>query len=297
MTLTFDKQVAIVTGAGTGLGRSHAFALASRGARVLVNDYGKSANENGLSEDLQETLELIQKAGFDAQPFMADVSQFTEVESMVNTVMDTWGRVDILVNNAGILRDKSFSKMCLDDFRRVIDVHLMGSVNCCKAVWDIMRNQRYGRIVMTASSSGLYGNFGQANYGAAKMALIGLMNTLALEGDKYNIRVNTLAPAAATNMTAAVIDDSIKKLLTTSSVSEALVSLCHRNASSKTILCAGAGTYSCSQMLDTEGMHFSEADQRAENILAHWDEISSLQNAKTPADGNAHIKKMVDKAL
>lgn len=193
MTIRLNDQVAIVTGAGGGLGRCHALALAARGAKVVVNDLG--------AEPAEAVAEEIRAAGGEAISQACSVSDYDAVEAMVSKVMDQWGRVDILVNNAGILRDKTFAKMELDDFKTVLDVHLMGSVNCTKAVWEIMRNQQYGRIVMTTSSSGLFGNFGQSNYGAAKLALVGLMQTLSLEGHKYNIRVNSLAPTAATQMT------------------------------------------------------------------------------------------------
>ena len=203
MSIRFDDQVAIVTGAGNGLGRSHALALAERGAKVVVNDLGGSVDgSGGSSAASQEVVAMIEASGGQAMAHGANVANYDEVEDMVAQALDKWGRVDILINNAGILRDKSFAKMSMDDFRLVMDVHLMGSVHCSKAVWETMREQAYGRILMTTSSSGLYGNFGQTNYGAAKMAVVGLMNTLALEGAKYNIKVNALAPSAATRMTA-----------------------------------------------------------------------------------------------
>ena len=198
MSIRLDGQVAIVTGAGQGLGRSHALALAERGARVVVNDLG---DERGRSANAEAVVAEIQAAGGEAMAHGANVANFEQVEDMVKQAMDAWGRVDILINNAGILRDKTFLKMSIEDFRLVIDVHLMGTAHCTKAVWEIMREQDYGRIVFTTSSSGLYGNFGQANYGAAKMAMVGLMNTLHLEGAKNNIHVNCLAPAAGTAMT------------------------------------------------------------------------------------------------
>ncbi|MDH5500635.1 MAG: SDR family NAD(P)-dependent oxidoreductase, partial [Gammaproteobacteria bacterium] len=191
MNIRMDGQVAIVTGAGRGLGRCHALALAERGARVVVNDL---ADASGKSQNAEDVVAEIVAAGGDALANGANVADYAQVQAMVRQAMDKWGRVDILVNNAGILRDKSFVKMSMEDFRLVIDVHLIGSANCTKAVWEIMREQKYGRIIFTSSSTGLYGNFGQANYGAAKMAMVGLMNTLHLEGEKYDIRVNCLAP-------------------------------------------------------------------------------------------------------
>ena len=180
MTMRFDGRVAIVTGAGGGLGRQHALALAARGARVVVNDLGGTVDGNGgTPKAAQAVVDEIRAAGGEAIANGASVTDAPAVQAMVEQALAAWGRVDILVNNAGILRDKSFGKMTLDDFRLVVDVHLMGAVNCTKAVWETMRAQNYGRIVMTTSSSGLYGNFGQANYGAAKMALVGLMQTLS----------------------------------------------------------------------------------------------------------------------
>jgi NAD(P)-dependent dehydrogenase (short-subunit alcohol dehydrogenase family) len=198
MSIRLDGQVAIVTGAGQGLGRTHALALAERGAKIVVNDLGDAS---GVSANAAAVVAEIESAGGEAIAHGANVANFEQVEDMVAKTMEKWGRVDILVNNAGILRDKTFHKMSMEDFRLVIDVHLMGSANCSKAVWEIMREQKYGRIVFTSSSSGLYGNFGQANYGAAKMAMLGFMNTLHLEGAKYDIRVNCLAPTAGTAMT------------------------------------------------------------------------------------------------
>ena len=199
MPLRFDNRVAIVTGAGGGLGREHALALAARGAKVVVNDLGGARDGSGGSSSAAEAVVAeIKAAGGEALANGASVTEADAVQTMIDQALDRWGRIDILVNNAGVLRDKSFAKMTLEDFRFVVDVHLMGAVNCTKAVWESMRERNYGRIVMTTSSSGLYGNFGQSNYGAAKMALVGLMQTLAIEGAKNDIRVNCLAPTAHT---------------------------------------------------------------------------------------------------
>ncbi|MDH4049881.1 MAG: SDR family NAD(P)-dependent oxidoreductase, partial [Gammaproteobacteria bacterium] len=222
MNIRMDGQVAIVTGAGRGLGRCHALALAERGARVVVNDL---ADASGKSQNAEDVVAEIVAAGGDALANGANVADYAQVQAMVRQAMDKWGRVDILVNNAGILRDKSFVKMSMEDFRLVIDVHLIGSANCTKAVWEIMREQKYGRIIFTSSSTGLYGNFGQANYGAAKMAMVGLMNTLHLEGEKYDIRVNCLAPAAGTAMTDGLMPPKVFELLAPESVSHGVVFL------------------------------------------------------------------------
>src|SRR5574337_355571 len=208
--INLQGRVAIVTGAGGGLGREHALALARRGARVLVNDLGGSVHGDGASTSAaQAVVDEIRAAGGEAVANGASVTDFAAVQAMVQQAVDTWGRVDVLVNNAGILRDKTFAKMDLADFRLVVDVHLMGAVHCTKAVWPVMQARKYGRIVMTTSSTGLYGNFGQSNYGAAKMALVGLMQTLALEGAKHDIRVNCLAPTAATRMTQGLLPQSV----------------------------------------------------------------------------------------
>ena len=231
MTIRFDGKVAIVTGAGAGLGRSHALALAARGAKVVVNDFGGARDgTGGSSEAALAVVDEIQKAGGVAIANGANVADFEQVQAMVKQTMDAFGRVDILVNNAGILRDKTFSKLDMTDIKAVIDVHLMGSIHCTKAVWDIMREQNYGRIVMTTSASGMYGNFGQSNYAAAKMALVGLMNALTPEGRKNNVRVNTVAPVAATRMTADVLPEEMLKRIQPDRVTPAVLYLCSEEA-------------------------------------------------------------------
>ena len=276
MSIRFDGRVAIVTGAGAGLGRTHALGLAARGAKVLVNDLGGARDGTGRSSAAaQQVVEEIRAAGGEAIANGANVADFAEVEAMVKQAMDTWGRVDILVNNAGILRDKSFSKMELEDFRAVIDVHLFGTVHCTKAVWEIMRSQQYGRIVMTTSSSGLYGNFGQSNYGAAKMAVVGLMNTLVLEGEKYGIRVNALAPAAGTRMTEGLMDPKVFDLLTPEAVTAGLLVLCAEDSPNRTILAAGAGGYASVHTYETPGIHLVPEQQSPENVLAGLEQINT----------------------
>jgi len=292
MSINFEGQVAIVTGAGNGLGRSHALALAARGAKVVVNDLGGARDGTGASSDAaMEVVGLIEASGGQAFAHGANVAKFDEVEDMVKQAMDKWGRVDILINNAGILRDKSFSKMDLADFRLVIDVHLMGSVNCTKAVWDIMREQNYGRIVMTTSSSGMYGNFGQTNYGAAKMAVLGFMNTLVLEGGKNNIHVNALAPTAGTRMTEDLLPPAMLELMTAEAVTAGAIVLCDKKAPTRTILCAGAGGYATASMYETDGIFMPDA------IVARWDELSDDSNQKALESGGKQTEKFVMKAM
>ena len=298
MSVRFDNQVAIVTGAGNGLGRSHALALAARGAKVVVNDFGGSRDGSGGSTAAADAVvQHIKDNGGEAIANPANVADINDVEAMVQQAMDTWGRVDILINNAGILRDKTFAKMDLNDFDVVMDVHLKGSVNCTKAVWDIMREQQYGRIVMTTSSSGLYGNFGQSNYGAAKMAVVGFMNTLVLEGAKYNININALAPAAATRMTDDLgITEADLALMTPEAVTAGLLTLCHKEAPNKTILCAGAGGYAATRIYETDGIYLPPKEQTPEAIIARWDEVTSPQRQSLVATGVEQSGKFLAKA-
>ena len=270
MSIRLDGQVAIVTGAGQGLGRCHALALAERGAKVLVNDLG---DDNGQSANAAAVVAEIKAAGGNAMAHGANVANFEQVEDMVKQAMDAWGRVDILINNAGILRDKTFAKMPLDDFQLVIEVHLMGTANCTKAVWEIMREQNYGRIVFTSSSSGLYGNFGQSNYGAAKMAMLGLMNTLHLEGAKNNIRVNCLAPTAGTAMTEGLLPEPVFKLLSPEAVSPAVVFLAGPDAPSRKVLGAGGGSFAVYKGFETIGVNLLPDNVTPEGIAAAWSSI------------------------
>ena len=294
MTIRFDGQVAIVTGAGNGLGRAHALALAKRGARVVVNDLGGAADGTGASSAAaRDVVAMIEAAGGEAIANGANVAKFDEVQAMADQAMAQWGRIDILVNNAGILRDKSFSKMELKDFSLVSNVHLMGSVNCTKAVWDIMRAQQYARIVMTTSSSGMYGNFGQSNYGAAKMAVLGLMNTLVIEGEKSNIRINALGPGAATRMTEDLLQEEVKQLLTVEPVAEAMIALCHAQAPNHCILNAQAGSYSVSRLVETQGVWLPKDLQTAEDIQENWDRIADHAGEQAMKNGGEHVMKMV----
>ncbi len=297
MSIRYDGKVAIVTGAGQGLGRSHAIELAKRGAKVVVNDLGGAKDGTGGSSDAARAVVAeIEALGGEALANGANVANQTEVEAMVKQAMEAWGRVDILVNNAGILRDKSFAKGSLEDFQLVVDVHLMGTVNCTKACWDIMREQGYGRVVVTTSSSGLYGNFGQTNYGSAKMGVIGLMNTLVQEGAKYDIRVNALAPTAGTRMTEGLIPEKAFDLLTPETVTPAVLYLVSEDAPNRTILCAGAGAYAVAKIVETDGVWLNPQEQTPEGIAAHWAEITSPEGEKAPQAGFEQTIKFTAKA-
>ena len=299
MSIRFDGKVAVVTGAGGGLGRQHALALAARGAKVVVNDFGLAPTGAGDTElsAADVVVNEIRAAGGTAIANHASVTDEAAVSAMVAAAMDAWGRIDILVNNAGILRDKSFSKMELSDFRLVLDVHLMGAAICTKAVWDIMRAQKYGRIVMTTSSSGLYGNFGQANYGAAKMALVGLMQTLSIEGAKDNIRVNCLAPTAATRMTEGLLSPEVLAVLTPESVTPGLLHLVSEDAPTRAILCAGAGTFERAYITLTGGVHVGTGPDAAELVASEFAAISDRADEIVPENGGAQGRNEVAKAL
>ncbi len=279
MTIDLTNRVAIVTGGGGGLGRSHALALAGHGARVVVNDMSAAGAEAVAAE--------IDAAGGQAVPCVCSVTDRAAVEAMVADTVARWGSIDILVNNAGILRDKTFAKMDLDDFALVIDVHLMGSVNVTKAAWPHMREQGYGRIIFTTSSSGLYGNFGQSNYAAAKMALVGLMQTLALEGEKSGIRVNCLAPSAATRMTEGLYSEDDLKGLSTDLVSPGVVALAAEDAPTRVMLLAGAGAFEQAHITMTRGIYIGDAPDAAEQIQAQWARVGDRADEQIPASGFA----------
>ena len=287
MSIRFEGRVAIVTGAGGGLGREHALALAARGAKVVVNDLAAA----------DAVVEQIRAAGGQAIASAASVTDFDAVQAMVAQAVEAWGRVDILVNNAGILRDKTFAKMDMADFRLVMDVHLMGAVHCCKAVWDLMRTQQYGRIVMTTSSSGLYGNFGQSNYSAAKMALVGLMQTLAIEGEKYGIRVNSLAPTAHTQMTAGLMPEAMLQALRPEAVTPGMLHLVSEDAPTRAILCAGAGTFERAYVTMTKGVHLGAGPDIAEQVAQQFDAISDRTTGEiVPAVGAAQTQNELEMA-
>ena len=297
MSIRFDDQVVIVTGAGNGLGRCHALEFARRGARVLVNDLGGARDGSGASSDAaNEVVALIKGDGGDALANGANVADAAQVQSMVDQVMDRWGRVDVLVNNAGILRDKTFAKMELDDFQLVLDVHLRGSVNCTKAVWGIMKEREYGRIVMTSSSSGIYGNFGQTNYGAAKMGLVGFMNSLALEGQKYGIHVNSLSPVAATRMTEDLMTEDVLKLLQPEFVTPAVIFMASADAPTRQIIAAGAGVFAKVVIQETPGVFLPEDIRDADHVAAAWQKIADTDGQRELLAGGEQTMKFVAKA-
>ena len=298
MGIDFKGRVAIVTGAGGGLGKQHALALAARGAKVVVNDLGGDVHGVGGSVSAaQVVVDEIRAAGGEAIANGASVTDFEAVKNMVQQAMDTWGRVDILVNNAGILRDKSFAKMELADFKLVMDVHVMGAVHCTKAVWPIMQAQQYGRIVMTTSSSGLYGNFGQANYGAAKMALAGLMQTLSIEGEKYGIRVNCLAPTAATRMTEGLMPQAVLDALQPQAVTPAMLVMASEDAPNRTILCAGAGSFEAAHITLTQGVHLGLTPDTPERLVAALAQVCDGTGQLVPKAGSEQGSLEVAKAM
>jgi NAD(P)-dependent dehydrogenase (short-subunit alcohol dehydrogenase family) len=290
MTIQFHGRVAVVTGAGSGLGRSHALGLATRGAKVGVNDLGRDGvpSANALS-----VVEEIRAGGGTAMADAADVADFEQVSAMAARAEKEWGRVDILVNNAGVLRDKTFAKRDMTDFEFVLRVHLMGSANCTRAVWGAMRERNYGRIVLTSSASGIYGHFGQANYGAAKAAMIGLMNVLHLEGAKNDIRVNVLAPTARTGMTEGLLSPVAAELMTPESVTPGVLFLVSEDAPSRVILGAGAGVFAVTHIGETPGVYLDENARTPETIPARFAEISNAKTAEPLKDAFAQTYKFV----
>ncbi len=297
MTIRFDGRVAIVTGAGNGLGRAHALGLARLGAKVVVNDFGGARDGSGGSMTAAEAVvEEIRKAGGEAMADGADVSDFDQVTAMVAKATETWGAVDIMCANAGILRDKSFAKMEVADFAKVLNVHLTGTFYCCKAVWEGMRARNYGRIVLTTSSSGLYGNFGQANYGAAKAGMVGLMNVLAEEGRKTDIRVNIISPTAATRMTEELLPQQVLDLMRPEAITPAVLFLLGENAPTRTIMGAGAGSFAVVRIIESEGVNLPRDQWTPDAIAARFDEIADMSKARALDGAFQQTQKYVEQA-
>ena len=294
--IRFDGKVAIVTGAGGGLGRQHALELARRGAKVVVNDLGGSVDGSGGSSAAADAVVAeIKAAGGEAISNGSSVTDDAGVARMVKDAMDAWGRIDILIANAGILRDKSFSQMEINDFELVVNVHLMGTVKPVKAVWEIMREQNYGRIVVTTSSSGMYGNFGQSNYGAAKLGIIGFMNTIKLEGQKNNIHINAISPVAATRMTENLMPAEVLEKLKPEYVTPGVVYLASEEAPTGAILTAGAGAFAMSRIYETEGVYLGEGGLSVEEVRDNWSKISDPEGQQAYVNGGEQSGKFFRK--
>ena len=295
MSIEFNDKVAIVTGAGGGIGKEHALELAKRGAKVVVNDLGGSVDGSGASDAANEVVELIKSEGGEAISNGASVTDLDAVKAMVNETIGEWGRIDILVNNAGILRDKSFHKVTLEDFNLVMDVHFQGSLNCTHTIYPIMREQEYGRIIFTSSASGVYGNFGQTNYGSAKMAMIGLMNTLKLEGQNKNIFTNSITPVAYTRMTEGLIPEDFGKNLSSEFITPAVIYLASEEAPNGVTIAAGAGVFSRILIHETMGVSLGMGeDMTPENIHANWDKISDMTEARALQNGGEQTLKFFE---
>ncbi|WP_336980421.1 SDR family NAD(P)-dependent oxidoreductase [Altererythrobacter fulvus] len=293
MSISFEGRVAIVTGAGGGLGRAYALELARRGAKVVVNDLGGARDGTGHSDAALKVVEEIQTAGGEAMSNGASVTEYEQMAEMVAKAKEKWGGVHVLINNAGVLRDKSFSKMEPEDFEFVVKVHLFGSAYATKACWELMREQNYGRVMMTASSSGLFGNFGQANYGAAKLGLAGLAKTLHLEGAKYNIRVNTLAPLAATRMTEDIIPEQIFPMFAPENVVPAALYLVSEDAPNNVIVGAGAGGYHSAWVTMNTPVILPEGERSVEGFAAHWEQISNREGDFVPVSGMEQTQRVL----
>ncbi len=297
MAIDFSGKAAIVTGAGGGLGRAHALELARRGAKLVVNDLGGSVDgAGGSSAAAEKVVAEIKEMGGEAIANGSSVTDDKGVSKMVKDAMDAFGRVDILINNAGVLRDKSFAKIEMSDFSFVVDVHLMGTVKPTKAVWPIMKESGYGRILVTTSSTGLYGNFGQTNYGAAKLGVVGLMHTLRLEGAKDDIRVNALAPVAYTRMTSGLMPAEAEGFLQPEKISPGVMHLVSEDAPSGVILSAGAGVFAVARLLESEGVYLGE-EPSAESVAEHWGKISDMSGAKPYEMGGAQSQKVIGMAM
>ena len=297
MSISFEGRVAIVTGAGGGLGRAHALELARRGAKVVVNDFGGARDgTGGSSAAALAVVDEIRAAGGEALADGGNVTSATDMEAMAAAALKAFGRIDILVNNAGILRDRTFAKMDMADFAAVVAVHLLGSANATKAVWETMRAQKYGRVLMTSSTSGVYGNFGQSNYGAAKAGLIGLMNVLHFEGEKHDIRVNAVLPTAATRMTGDMMDPETLAHLAPENVTPAALYLVSEAAPSRTALLAGAGTVARMAIVETEGVFLPRGNRTPEAVAAAFSDLARLDSVIETGAGLAHVDRIIARA-
>ncbi len=296
MSIRFDDKVAIVTGAGGGLGREYALELARRGAKVVVNDLGGDRTGAGASDAALQVVEEIKAAGGQAMANGASVTDYDQMVEMVAKAKEAWGGVHVLINNAGVLRDKSFAKMDPVDFAFVVQVHLLGSAYATKAVWDTMREQNYGRILMTASSTGLYGNFGQTNYGAAKLGLAGFTKSLYLEGAKNNIKVNTLAPVAGTRMTQELFSEQLFEAFSPDRVVPAALYLVSEDAPTNQIVGAGAGVFQAAYVTLTPGVRLQGDELTPEGIAAHWGVITDRTGEIVP-DSGAGQSMLIGKKL
>lgn len=283
-----SNKVAVITGAAVGLGRATAIRMAEEGASVAVLDI--------LDAEGLELIEMLRERDLPVAWWRCDVSSETEVQQTMADIVEHFGRIDILVNNAGILRDKSFAKMEMSDWDKVIAVHLTGSAICTRAVWPVMREQGYGRVIMTTSTSGLYGNFGQTNYGAAKMGVAGMMNTLCLEGEKYDIKINCVAPTAATRMTEDLMPKEVLALLEPSEITPAVLFLASDQAPNRRILLAGAGCYATVRLMESEGIYLQEGERTPDAIAAHFEELADMSNAREMHNGGEHVSKILTKA-
>ena len=295
MSIRFDDQVAIVTGAGGGIGKQHALELARRGAKVVVNDLGGGVDGTGTSDASEAVVDQILSEGGEAIANGASVTDLDAIKDMTEQVVSKWGKIDILVNNAGILRDKTFHNVSMDDFNLVMDVHFQGTLNCTHTIYPIMRKNGYGRVVFTSSSSGVFGNFGQSNYGAAKMAMVGLMNTLKLEGQKYNVFSNTITPVAYTRMTENLMPEDFGKQFQPEYITPAVLYLASDQAPNGAIMAAGAGVFSRILIHETMGISLGTGeDMTPENISASWEKISDMSDARLLQNGGEQTLKIFE---
>ena len=297
MTIRYDNRVAIVTGAGAGLGEQHAKLLASRGAKVVVNDPGGAVDGRGTAAAVADKVVAeIKAAGGEAVANYDSVATWAGAQNIIKTAMDTWGRVDILVNNAGILRDKSFNNMDVEDFEFVVQVHLMGTVYCTKAAWQIMRNQRYGRVVVTTSGSGTVGNFGQANYGAAKMAVNGFINVMRHEGQNYNIKLNAISPSARTRMTENLIPPEVSEWMKPELVSPAVAYMCSEQCDfSGEVIGANAGHFRRVKYVETAGVFYDPANPVTIEMFA--DALPQIMDMSTAIEHGMSSRRLRERLV